>query len=327
MLKLAAARLDKLGIEWVMLTGQVPAEKRPALLDRFRSSSIQVLLSSDAGGVGLNLQVANYVVHLDLPWNPARLDQRTSRAHRLGQTRGVSVTYLCSESGIERGIQGTLAGKRAVRSAALDADSAVEELDVQGFTVFLRQLQAALERLADPDQADREEADPVAAPGAEPGCEAQVEVPAEDAPSPGLESPAAGPPGAAPEGSQVPSAAKARRGRAHDRMRLAQVVLEAGFPGDAVKSAYDALAAAIGGLLDDPPGTHAGLVAAIYRELLPGGKLPLAVPGVLARLNDLASLERMGVELDPALARDALAEVQAWIERLSSMEITPSGCP
>jgi len=325
MLKLAAARLDKLGIEWLMLTGQVPAEKRPALLDRFRSSSIQVLLSSDAGGVGLNLQVANYVVHLDLPWNPARLDQRTSRAHRLGQTRGVSVTYLCSEGGIERGIQGTLAGKRAVRSAALDAASSVEELEVQGFTVFLRQLQAALERLADPDLVDGQEADPVAAPGEDPGCEAQVEVLAEAGPG---ESGAAGPAGAAPAGSHVPSAGRARQGRAHDRMRLAQVVLEAGFPGDAVKSAYDALAAAIGGLLDEPrPGTHAGLVAAIYRDLLPGGKLPLAAPGLLARLNDLASLEQMGVEVDPALARDALAEVQEWIERLVQADVWRAAGP
>lgn len=322
MLKLAAARLDKLGIGWAMLTGQVATDKRPDLLDRFRSDpGVQVLLSSDAGGVGLNLQVANYVVHLDLPWNPARLDQRTSRAHRLGQTRGVSVTYLCAESGIERGIEGTLAGKRAVRSAALDLASEVEDLEVQGFTVFLRQLQAALDRLSDPQAEllpDREEADPVAPRGERVG-----EGPGEgiaDTTCAFSGEPCVGP-NSAPAHGGAHLKAKGPQGRARDRMRFAQVVLEAGFPGDAVKSAYDALAAAIGGLLDEArPSSHEGLVAAMYRDLVPAGKLPLAAPGCLARLNDLASLERMGVEVDPGLAREALEEVGGWIERLLQPE-------
>jgi superfamily II DNA or RNA helicase len=296
MLKLAAGRLDKLGIGWTMLTGQVPTEKRGALLDRFRTdASIQVLLSSDAGGVGLNLQVANYVAHLDLPWNPARLDQRTARAHRLGQTRGVSVTYFCSESGIERGIEGTLAGKRALRSAALDEASEVEGFEVQGFSVFLRQLQAALARLGAPE-AEQEPKGPEAAPVQEPVPEVTAE--------------------GTPAAASLPCAAPAPR-RAQDRLRLAQVVLEAGFPGDAVKSAYDALAAAVGGLMEGAcPATHDVLVAAIYRDLVPQGKLPLAVPGLLARLNDLASLQRMGVDVDAGLAGEALEEVRGWVERL-----------
>jgi len=308
MLKLAAARLDKLGIGWAMLTGQVPSEKRPALLDRFRSDpSIQVLLSSDAGGVGLNLQVANYVAHLDLPWNPAHLDQRTARAHRLGQTRGVLVTYFCSLSGIERGIEGTLAGKRALRSAALDGASGVEELEVQGFSAFLRQLQAALTQLEAPDPGPGEPLD-VATP--EPGPEVP-EIP--EGPTPHL--PALPESNPRPEPTPAPGSVAPRRAR--DRMRLAQVVLEAGFPGDAVKSAYEALAAAIGSLLAGAcPTTHEGLVAAIYRDLVPGGKLPLAAPSLLARLNDLASLERMGVDVDPGLAGEALGEVRGWIERL-----------
>ncbi|MFH1178024.1 MAG: DEAD/DEAH box helicase, partial [Acidobacteriota bacterium] len=153
MLKLAAARLEKLGVGYAMLHGGIPSDRRPALLEHFRQDAAQrVLLSTDAGGVGLNLQVANYVVHLDLPWNPARLDQRTSRAHRLGQTRGVNAIYLCAETGIERGIEGTLAGKRAVRSAALDAESEVDELDVPSFSAFLRELKEAIEAIAEPGE-------------------------------------------------------------------------------------------------------------------------------------------------------------------------------
>jgi len=303
MLKLAAERLDRLGIGWAMLTGRVPTEQRPALLDRFRTdAAVQVLLSSDAGGVGLNLQVANYVAHLDLPWNPARLDQRTARAHRLGQTRGVSVTYFCAEGGIERGIEGTLAGKRALRAAALDDASQVDELEAQGFSFFLRQLQAALTRIeAPPPGPEAPDADEIATL---PEPVPDVPVAAIPIPTPTL---------AAQPGGTLAGPPR----RARERMRLAQVVLDAGFPADAVRSAYEALAAAIGGLLDGAcPADHKALVAAIYRDLVPHGKLPLAAPGLLARLHDLASLERMGVDVDPGLAGEALGEVRGWVERL-----------
>ncbi|MDR3670202.1 MAG: SNF2-related protein [Holophaga sp.] len=302
MLKLASARLDALGIGWLMLSGQVPPEKRPALLDRFRAEpAIQVLFSSDAGGVGLNLQVANYVVHLDLPWNPARLDQRTARAHRLGQTRGVSVTYLCAERGIERGIEGTLAGKRALRHAALDLSCDVEEVELQSFSLFLRQLRDVLEELHAPDATVMEQAD-------EPGTLAMASMPDPDPVAPEPPATLAEAPGEPPQ----------RSGRAHDRLRLAQVVLAAGFPGDAVKAAYDALAAALTGLLEGPaPAGHEALVAAIYRDLVPAGRLAMAVPGVLARVHDLGSLERMGVAVEPGLAGEVLAEVGDWVLRLS----------
>jgi hypothetical protein len=312
MLKLAGARLDALGIGWRMLSGEVPPEKRPALLDQFREDpAIQVLLSSDAGGVGLNLQVANYVVHLDLPWNPARLDQRTARAHRLGQTRGVSVTYLCSERGIERGIEGTLAGKRDLRHAALDLASDVEEMEVQSFSIFLRQLRDVLEGVSEPEVMTIGQTGEVKTlamePIPDPRPVAQDALPelAGAQPVPALAVPVQ--PRRPPQGS-----------RAHDRLRLAQVVLEAGFPGDAVKAAYDALAAVITTMLEGQnPGNHEAIVAAIYRDLVPAGRLAMAVPGVLARVHDLGSLERMGVAVDPGLAREVLAEVGDWVVRLS----------
>jgi len=145
MLRLAAARLDQEGIGYLMLHGGVPSDARPALLQRFHDDPrAVVLLSTDAGGVGLNLQVASYVIHLDLPWNPGRLDQRIGRAHRFGQTRGVSVTYLVSEGGIERGIEGTLASKRAVRAAAVDLKSEVESVETPTFGASLARAQQSL---------------------------------------------------------------------------------------------------------------------------------------------------------------------------------------
>lgn len=343
MLKLAAGRLDALQIGHLTLHGGVPVERRGELLDRFRSDpNMTVLLSSDAGGVGLNLQVASYVVHLDLPWNPARLDQRTSRAHRLGQTRGVSVTYLCSEEGIERGIEGTLAGKRAVRSAALDADSKVEELELQSFSVFLRQMREVMQAAAPTETLERTSSDaPLPAAVDEVHIGQQVQVAAAggtleqtpisrestvaaireiygETPNATAVTPSTN---AVVEKEQIPAAPDSGTicpvDRSQNRLRLAKVVLEAGFAGDAVHAAYEALASAIAGLLDQPPPQgHAALVGAIYRDLTPSGRLPMAAHFALARLHDLTSLESQGVAVTPSLASEAVAEAESWVVRI-----------
>ncbi|MCC6215240.1 MAG: DEAD/DEAH box helicase [Polyangiaceae bacterium] len=302
MLKLAGQRLDRLGIGYAMLHGGVPTDKRPALLERFRSSDdVRVLLSTEAGGVGLNLQVASYVVHLDLPWNPARLDQRTSRAHRMGQTRGVTVTYLCAEQGIERGIEGVLASKRAVRGAALDATSGVESLETPSFNATLNQVRDILDQLEEPGSAAE----------VQELTEALQPTPASGAGDPPLE---------APEAPAVAPPPRRGEGQARARLRLARVVLDAGFPGDAVRAAYEGLAAAIAGLLDTPPDPgHGALVAAVYRELLPAGRLPGAAHAALAMLHDLATLEAHGIEVAAELASRAVEEAEQWTARLAAV--------
>ncbi|MBX3202295.1 MAG: DEAD/DEAH box helicase family protein [Labilithrix sp.] len=348
MLKLAAARLDALGVAYVMLHGGVPTAARPGLIERFKADEDKVvLLSTDAGGVGLNLQVASYVVHLDLPWNPARLDQRIARAHRLGQTRGVSVTYLCAETGIERGIEGTLAGKRAVRSAATDGASDVDALEAPTFTVFLRQARDILgaddERggagraaassdahgedarakrggpsAAAPDTSTRAPTEEPSAPSrsearAGEGRASQSEI---DAARSGGEASRAvrrDPRSAAALGVPDPRATEAF---ARQRLRLAQVVLDAGFPADAVRAAYEAIAAALRARLDAPiDDGHPALVAAIYRELLPSGAIPSTLPGVLAKIHDLLLLEEHALPIDAAIAAAAVEDARAWLER------------
>ncbi len=323
MLHLAAERLDALQIPYLMLHGGIPTARRPALLERFREdSSFRVLLSSDAGGLGLNLQVASYVIHLDLPWNPGKLDQRTARAHRLGQTRGVSVTYLVSELGMERGIEGTLAGKRAVREAALDASCQVDELQAPSFAVFLRQLREVLENAAaagqDIEMVDLPE-EPVAVEVAEP--------PLATAPQPEPSLAAAPPPEPSPATAPPPALAAAEpshpaarpQDRAKNRLRLAEVVLREGFHADAVRAAYEALSSTIRALAQGEVGpSHDALVAVVYRELLPTGKLPVAAHGALAQLRDLTLLEGQGVEVDQAVAEAAVAEARRWVERLGT---------
>jgi len=121
--------LQKLGIGWVKLTGQVPSTKRGALVEQFfEDPKCKVFLSTDAGGVGLNLQAGSMVINMDLPWNPAVLDQRIARAHRHGQKHTVNVVNLIAEGTIEERMLDTLAAKRAVFDAALNEDSDVVDL-------------------------------------------------------------------------------------------------------------------------------------------------------------------------------------------------------
>jgi len=129
MLALTEPALEKLKLGWVKLTGDVPTKKRGALIEQFfEDPQCKVFLSTDAGGVGLNLQAASMVINLDLPWNPAVLAQRIARAHRHGQPRPVNVVNLIAQGTIEERMLDTLAAKRAVFDAAFNEDSTVTDL-------------------------------------------------------------------------------------------------------------------------------------------------------------------------------------------------------
>ena len=78
-------------------------DKRGAGRSIPRGPSCRAFLATDAGGVGLNLQHANVVVNIDLPWNPAVLEQRIGRVHRLGQTQPVSVVNFVAQGNDRRG--------------------------------------------------------------------------------------------------------------------------------------------------------------------------------------------------------------------------------
>ena len=121
MTRLASEELTKLRVGWVSLHGGVPARKRGQLIARFRSDpDCKVFLSTDAGGVGLNLQSASAVVNFEPPWNPARLEQRIGRVHRLGQTQPVQVIHLLTEGSIEERVWETLKLKKALFAGLFD---------------------------------------------------------------------------------------------------------------------------------------------------------------------------------------------------------------
>jgi len=123
MLALTEPIIQRIGLGYVKLTGAVPSAKRGALIEKFFDDpDCRVFLSTDAGGVGLNLQAASLVINLDLPWNPAVLEQRIARAHRHGQPSSVQVINLVAKGTIEERMLDTLAAKKNVFAAVFGTD-------------------------------------------------------------------------------------------------------------------------------------------------------------------------------------------------------------
>ena len=109
------------GIGHAWHTGTVPQQKRRGEIIAFREDpDCRLFLSTDSGGVGLNLQNASVVINCDLPWNPARLEQRIARAWRKNQTRPVTVINLIAENTIEHQMLETLALKSHLAHGVLD---------------------------------------------------------------------------------------------------------------------------------------------------------------------------------------------------------------
>ena len=121
MTRLIAYELDKMGVGYEYLHGGVPSVKRRDLINNFTDDpDCRVFLSTDAGSTGLNLQAGSIMINLDLPWNPAVLEQRIARIYRLGQERHVQVINLVAKGTIEEQMLGKLRFKSAMFEGVLD---------------------------------------------------------------------------------------------------------------------------------------------------------------------------------------------------------------
>ena len=124
MLKKVRTWAEKNGIGFAWHTGSVPQQKRRGEIMAFRSDpTCRLFLSTDSGGVGLNLQNASVVINCDLPWNPAKLEQRIARAWRKHQKRPVTVINLIAENTIESAMLETLATKMTLAEGVLDGSA------------------------------------------------------------------------------------------------------------------------------------------------------------------------------------------------------------
>jgi len=138
MLRLAAEVVEKLGVGHAVLHGGIPGKERRGLLERFRDEEdCRVFLSTDAGGTGLNLQAADTVINLEVPWNPAVLEQRIARVHRMGQHRPVQVFNLVMRDSIEERVLRTLAVKRSLFTEIFTGTSDEVRFDTLGQQAFL----------------------------------------------------------------------------------------------------------------------------------------------------------------------------------------------
>jgi hypothetical protein len=143
MLELVRGLCTRMKIGFAWHTGSVPQKRRRAEINAFKSNaSCRVFLSTDAGATGLNLQNASVVVNCDLPWNPAKLEQRIARAWRKHQTRPVTVVNLVSEHTIEQRMLETLSNKQALADGVLDRKGDFSDIKLRsGRQAFLSRLE------------------------------------------------------------------------------------------------------------------------------------------------------------------------------------------
>lgn len=138
MLTLAAADMREASIDYALLHGGMQGKERKAVLERFKNEpQCRIFLSTDAGGVGLNLQTADTVINLELPWNPAVLEQRIARVHRMGQQRPVRVINFVTRGSIEERVLKAIEAKKSLFAGVFDGDSDEVNFAALGQTSFL----------------------------------------------------------------------------------------------------------------------------------------------------------------------------------------------
>jgi SNF2 family DNA or RNA helicase len=138
-LALLRVALDKAGITYQYLDGSTPIAEREAAVRRFQGGEGDLfLISLKAGGTGLNLTAADYVIHMDPWWNPAVEDQASARAHRIGQDRPVTIYRLVMENSIEERIVALHHSKRRMADDLLDETSQAGRLSAQELLALIR---------------------------------------------------------------------------------------------------------------------------------------------------------------------------------------------
>ena len=119
--ELLVRRLDAANLRHILFHGGIPGVQRKKVIQQFKEDDrCRAFLSTDAGGVGLNLQNASAVINMDLPWNPAVLEQRIGRVHRLGQHRPVRVVNFVAQGTIEHGMLSLLSFKKSLFAGILE---------------------------------------------------------------------------------------------------------------------------------------------------------------------------------------------------------------
>ncbi|MCL1874564.1 MAG: DEAD/DEAH box helicase, partial [Clostridiales bacterium] len=154
--KLIGQLLRKNKIGFVEMNGKVPVKSRGELIKKFENTpECKIFLSTEAGGAGLNLQVADTLINFELPWNPAKKNQRIGRIDRLGQkSANLTIYNLITRNSIEQQIAAGLLVKQNLFDGVLDNNSQTDYVDFssKGRSQFIDQLEAFVNQ--PPDEAD-----------------------------------------------------------------------------------------------------------------------------------------------------------------------------
>ncbi|WP_028629072.1 DEAD/DEAH box helicase [Metapseudomonas resinovorans] len=138
-LEIVRAWLEQKGMHYQYLDGATPAKERQKRIDAFQAGNGDLfLISLKAGGSGLNLTAADYVIHLDPWWNPAVEDQASDRAHRMGQQRPVTIYRLVTENTIEEQIVALHQKKRELADSLLEGGELSARMDADALLRLLR---------------------------------------------------------------------------------------------------------------------------------------------------------------------------------------------
>jgi superfamily II DNA or RNA helicase len=245
--------LARAGLRAAFFTGQEKSRRRTQnLVDFHDDPATAVLFATDAGGVGLNLQrAASCCINIDLPWNPAVLEQHIGRIYRPGQKQPINVYNLVTESSIEARIAGLIADKRAFFSGLFDGDT--NEVRFERSSSFFSRLERIMEPARAPESV-ADETSPEAQASAEREVDAVVAAAEEGGGAPAAElGPAAAPPAGAASIGPVPEAARSRLPPASEmRGWLSQLRVErrsdGGLAIEAPPEAADGLAALFEGM-------------------------------------------------------------------------------
>lgn len=152
MTEMVESLVRAMGLGCVRLHGGIPSHKRGELMDKFQQDdAVQIFISTDAGGVGLNLQSATVLINLDMPWNPAVLDQRIARIHRLGQKQNVQIFLLLAEDSYEQQVAKLVKGKRELFDNVISPEASEDVVGVSKKT-----LQVLIDQLTGDDSASVE---------------------------------------------------------------------------------------------------------------------------------------------------------------------------
>ncbi len=164
--------LDKMKIGYISLHGGIPTRRRGQLIAKFRDNpDLKVFLSTDAGGVGINLQAASAVINVEPPWNPARLEQRIARVHRMGQVRPVLAIHLLTENSIEERVWETIRLKKELFKDLFDGAGTEVSFEKLGRRSMIETLKEIV-----PDSDSSESATEFQKPGGQSNGRAEREV-------------------------------------------------------------------------------------------------------------------------------------------------------